>query len=82
MTAAINEACIGEGDFSGSRNGHFFCCWTVFFRYLQSFSQMVGLGEGAGKSMHGRSNGKMIQGDNFAGHCFVLRDFIPMTFSK
>ena len=22
MTAAINEACIGEGDFSGSRNGH------------------------------------------------------------
>ena len=56
MTAAINEACIGEGDFSGSRNGQFFCCWTEFFRYLQSFSQMVGLGEGAGKSMHGRSN--------------------------
>ena len=24
MTTAINEACIGEGNFSGARNGNFF----------------------------------------------------------
>ena len=24
MTTAINEACIGEGDFSGAGNGNFF----------------------------------------------------------
>ena len=24
MTTAINEACIGEGDFSDEGNGHFF----------------------------------------------------------
>ena len=59
---------------------------------------MVGLGEGAGQSIHGRGNkederrwyifGKMqetvgmIKGNNSAGHCFVLKDLIPMTFLK
>ena len=26
--------------------------------------------------------GGIIQGDNSAGHCFVIRDLIPMNFFK
>ena len=76
----------------------FFCDWTGFFFHLQGFPQTVGLGEGAGESIHfkgykqyerkGNIFGKMgdrggiIQGDNSAGHCFVLMDLIPMNFFK
>ena len=65
---------------------------------LQGFYQMVGLGEGVGQSIDGEGNkqdysrgdifGKMgntegiIQGNNSAGHCFVLRDLIPRNSLK
>ena len=29
-----------------------------------------------------RDTGCIIQGNNSPGHCFVLRDFIPMNFLK
>ena len=71
-------------------NEHFWCCWAGFSPHQQGFSQTIGLGEGVEQSIHGGGNkqdesrwktfGKMgntggiIQEDNSAGHCFVLRD--------
>ena len=55
MTTAINEAFVGEGDFSGWGNGHFFGCWTGFFPHLQGFLQMVGLW-GGGKGEQGQGS--------------------------
>ena len=59
---------------------------------------MVGLGKGAEQSIHGRGNkedksrgdifGKMMntrgifEEDNSDGHCFMLRDIIPMNFLR
>ena len=59
---------------------------------------MVGLGEGVEQSIHGGGNkqdkrtGKIfrrigntegiIQGDNSAEHCFVLRELITINFFK
>ena len=28
------------------------------------------------------NTGGIILGDNLAGHCFVLKDLVPMSFSK
>ena len=69
---------FGEGDYPGGG----------FSNHLQGFLQTVGLGKEVGQSVHGGGNkqnerngnifGKMgntrgiIQGDNSAGHCFVL----------
>ena len=80
----------GEGDFFGAGNE------PGFSPHLQSFPQAVGLVEGVGQSIHDGGNkqnerrrkffGKMgntggiIQGDNYAGHCFALRDLILMNF--
>ena len=76
----------------------FLYCWAGFFPHIQGFPRTVGLEECAGQSTHARGNkqnerrgksfGKMgdtgviIQGDNSAGHCFVIRDLIPMNFFK
>ena len=85
---------ISEGYFSGVVNERFLCCWVEFSPHLQDFSQMVGLWEemsiDCGGNKHERSRGNIfgkmgktggiIQGDNSAGHCLVLRDLIPMNF--
>ena len=63
---------------------------------LQGFPQTVDLEEEAAQSMHGAGNkqnekrgnifgkignaGGILQGDNSAGHFFVLRDLIPLNF--
>ena len=69
-----------------------------FFPHLQGFPQTVGLGEEVGQSINDGENkqnerrgnilGKMgntggiLQGDNSAGYCFVLRVLTPMKFFK
>ena len=83
-----------EGDFSGVGNGHFFNCWVGFSPPPSN----VIFGEGVGQSIHGGGNrqdgsrgnifskmenrGGIIQGDNSPGHCFVLRDSMPMKILK
>ena len=83
---------FGEGDFSGAENE------GVFSLHLHHFPQTVGLGEEVGQSIHDGGNkqnkwrenisGKMrnivgiLQGDNYAGYCFVLRVLIPINFFK
>ena len=73
-------------------------CGSPPLPHLQGFPQMICLGEGVGQSIHGGGNnqdesrgetfanmdniGSIIQGDNSAGDCFVLRDSIPMKFFK
>ena len=73
-----------------------FCHWAVFFLHLQVFPQTLGLEELSGQPIHGGDNkqdekrknifGKMgdtggiIQGNNSAGQCFVIRDLFPMNF--
>ena len=89
---------ISLGGFFWCGKGAFFCCLMGFSTHLQDFPQMVGLEEGLGRSIHGEGKrqdekqenifGKMgnaegiIQGDNSAEHCFVIRDLIPMNIFK
>ena len=82
-----------EGDVSGARNEYFLAAgWDSPNIYRVS---PKGLAEGAQESIHGGGNkqdernrnifGKMrdtrgiIQIDNSAGHCFVLRDLITLN---
>ena len=67
--------------------------WAGIFPHLQGFPQTVGLRKGQGSSYMVEATSKMkgckiggtgdiIQGDNSAGHCFVLKILILMTFFK
>ena len=58
MITGINEGWIGEEDFSGAGNENFFASRqdSLPHPHLQGLSQMVDLGEGAGRSLHGRGN--------------------------
>ena len=65
---------------------------------ITRFPQAVSLGEGVGQSIDGGGNNQhkssenvfdkmgntrgVIQGNNSAGHCFILRDLIPMSILK
>ena len=71
---------LGEGNFSGVGNEHFFLgCWTG--PVYRVSPQMVGWGEELGQSIHGGDNkqderrgnifgntGGIIQGNNSVGH--------------
>ena len=84
-----------QGFFSDAGNEQFFCCWTRFSPRPQGFPQ--GLDEGVEQSILGGGNkqdqgrgtfmvgvicGDIIQGDNSAGHYFVLKDLILINFFK
>ena len=69
MTTATNEACIGwwdEKDFSGGEISKLLAVGW-YFPHPKGFPR--------------RYRG-IIQGDNPAGHCFVLRDLFLMSFFK
>ena len=71
-----------------------FYCWVRLSPHLQGKPYRWGIGQsinvGGNKHDESRRNmfGKMsntggiIQGNNSGGHCFVLRDLIPMNFLK
>ena len=46
MTTVINEACIGEGDFSSVGNGHFFAAGQDSSPIYRAYPKWQALGKG------------------------------------
>ena len=57
-------------NFSGGLNEYIFGCWVGFAPIFRVYHKCFGAQWG------------IILGDNPAGHCFVLRDLVPLSFFK
>ena len=88
---------VGEGDFSGAGNELFFAAGqrSSFINRVYPKRQVWEKGQvspymvGAPSTIKGvehfgktEDTGGIIDRDNFPGHCFVLRDLLPMNFFK
>ena len=65
MTTAINEAFVGEGDFSGSGNGHFFAAGQDSSPIYRVSLKMVGCEKGQGSPYMVGATSKIKEGDIF-----------------
>ena len=91
----LNENCyLVRGFFLVWEMNRFFAAWRDFphiYRVFPKRTRVVQSIHGGGNKQEGcrannfgkmQNTGGIIQGDNSAGHCFVLRGLIPLKFFK